>query len=151
MWVVLHSALRWVVVAAVVGRLGLAARGMATGAPLGARDRQVGLVSVITMDLQLTLGLVLLAVSPLAQAAFADMGGAMKDPILRFWSVEHPTLMVAAVGAVHVGHRVSSRAAEAGRGHRAALIGYGIALLALVAAIPWPFRAGVGRPWLSLP
>lgn len=151
MWIVLHSALRWVVLVAVVGRLVLAARGVATGAPLGARDRQWGLASVIAMDLQLTLGLVLLAVSPLAHAAFADMGAAMKDPALRFWAVEHPTTMLVAVGAVHVGHRLASRAPEATRGHRAALIGYGIALLALIAAIPWPFRAGVGRPWLTLP
>lgn len=151
MWIVLHSALRWVCLAAVVGRLGLAARGVATGSPLGPRDRQLGLVSVIAMDLQLTLGLVLLAVSPLAQAAFANMGAAMKDPVLRFWAVEHPTTMLLSVAAVHVGHRLSSRAAEPSRGHRAALIGYGIALLLMVAAIPWPFRAGVGRPWLALP
>jgi hypothetical protein len=41
-------------------------------------------------------------------AAFADLGSVMRTAPLRFWTVEHPTGMIAAVVLVHVG-RVKAR------------------------------------------
>lgn len=67
----------------------------------------------------------------------------MKDSFYRFFWVEHPLLMVLAIGVITVA-----------RG-KAKVLNYKttgwlllIALLFLLVAIPWPFRAvGVGRTW----
>ena len=51
------------------------------------------------------LGLLLYFVfSPLTKAALGDFAGAMKDPLMRFWAVEHVFGMVIGVALAHVGH-----------------------------------------------
>src|SRR5438477_2986272 len=97
----LHSWLRWLALAAGAG---------ATFAAFGKRDGAIrtaerwGLIFMIALDLQLLLGLLLYGLlSPYTAAAMKDFGAAMRDPVLRFWVVEHLTTMVSAVVLVHVG------------------------------------------------
>ena len=78
-----HSWLRWVALIA-----GLMAAVMAAAGPNRA-DRW-GLILVIALDLQLLLGLALyLVLSPNTSAIFGNFGAAMRDPVARFWAVEH--------------------------------------------------------------
>jgi hypothetical protein len=57
--------------------------------------------------------------------------------------------MVVAVAFAHVGRvRVRRATADVAR-FRAAAVFYTVSLLAILIAIPWPFRA-VGRPWLPV-
>jgi hypothetical protein len=144
----LHSLLRWAVLA-----FGLLAFGRALAGTFGARpwtplDDRAGKYFVMALDLQMLVGLVLYAgLSPIARAAFSDMGAAMKDPLLRFYAVEHVSLMIGAVALVHIG-RVRARKASGDRArHRATLVFFGLGLLAMLIGIPWPGRA-VGRPLL---
>ena len=60
-------------------------------------------LAIVAVDVQLFLGLCLYAVSPLVRAAWANMAGAMEQHELRFFSVEHLTVMILAVAAAHVG------------------------------------------------
>src|SRR5688500_11690950 len=101
---ILHSWLRWAAIVA-----GVAATIMAftsrpaagnqvapgrTEPAAGQADRW-GLIFMIALDLQLLLGLLLyFAVSPTTRAIFADFGAAMRDPVARFWAVEHISLML---------------------------------------------------------
>ena len=130
-----HSLLRWAV---------LAAGGVAVLRALGgkgswsAADDRAGLWFVVAMDLQFILGLLLYAgVSPITRAAFADFGGAMANSMLRFWAVEHLFGMLIAVALVHIG-RARIRKADTARRRRLALIFYGLALVVILASIPWP-------------
>lgn len=145
---VVHSLLRWAVLA-----LGLLAFGRALTGTFGARpwtplDDRAGKYFVMALDLQTLVGLILYAgVSPLVRAAFSDMGMAMRDPLLRFFAVEHITLMIAGVALVHIG-RVRARKASGDRArHRTTLVFFGLGLLAILIGIPWPGRA-IGRPLL---
>ena len=93
-----HSILRLAVLLLVGAAFLRAAHGTATGRPWGSGDRVSALVATIVVDLQLVIGLVLhLALSPVTKNAFSNMGVAMKDPEMRRWTVEHPTLMLVAV------------------------------------------------------
>jgi hypothetical protein len=142
----LHSVLRWVVLVAglVAAILGLA--GVFGRRPWTSFDRIVGSVFVISMDTQLVLGLILYVfLSPLTQAAFADMGAAMGTPALRFYAVEHIFTMVIAVVLAHAGSILIRRASDDSKKQRWAAIFYTLALLAILAAIPWPGSAA-GRP-----
>jgi uncharacterized membrane protein YphA (DoxX/SURF4 family) len=102
------------------------------------RDKLTGLILTIFMDIQFLVGLILYAfVSPLTKAAFADFGAAMKNADIRFYAVEHILMMLIALVLVHIGRSKSKKATAPEKQHRAAAIFYIIALLLIVAAIPW--------------
>jgi hypothetical protein len=66
----------------------------------------------------------------------------MKDSFYRFYLVEHPLLMILAV--VLITWARTKAKALAYKSVSYALI---VALLMILAAMPWPFREIVGRPW----
>ena len=139
---IVHSFLRWVVILlgvwAVLGALPSRQRFGRPVSPLP------GLLFSIAIDVQLLIGLLLyVALSPITMAAMQDMGGAMKNGAWRFWAVEHPVLMILAVVFAHLGR---PRRGTTGISRRA-WIWFGLALLAIVAATPWPFMPQ-GRPWI---
>ena len=145
---VLHSLLRWAVLAFGLLALGRALAGTFGRRPWTPLDDRAGRYFVMALDLQTLVGLVLYAgLSPIVRAAFSDMGMAMKDALLRFYAVEHVTLMIIGLALVHVGRvRVRKATGDAAR-HRAAAIFFGLGFLAILFGIPWPGRA-VGRPLL---
>ena len=132
---VVHSLLRWVVLAAGAAAFVRSAAGR--GRSWGPADDKAGLWFVMAVDLQLLLGLVLYVISPMSEIAFSDFGAAMSNSVLRFWAVEHVVGMVIAIALVHVG-RVRIRKANPARRHRLAMIFYGLALVVIAASVPWP-------------
>ncbi|MEO1170775.1 MAG: cytochrome B [Myxococcota bacterium] len=144
-FIVLHSWLRWVVLVGGVAAIALAVQGLATGAEFGKQHKISGVVFLASTHTMLILGIVLFFVSPTVSAALADMGAAMKTKALRFWVVEHTTLMVLAAVAVTVGYSTAKRAVESGAKHKRALIGFGLGFALIVLGIPWPFRAEIAR------
>ncbi len=148
----LHSIVRWLVVI-----LGLVTAGRAVAGWTGKRgwetlDDQLGLAFTSVMDLQLLLGLLLYGIlSPLTTGAFQNFGAAMSNSIQRFFAVEHIFLTVIGVVLAHLGRAMNRKATEASAKHKRAAIFFGLAILLILAAIPWPFLAtGAGRPWLRL-
>jgi len=144
-----HSLLRWVVILsgvwAVFASASAAARRSWT--PDAARP---GLLFTVALDIQFVVGLLIyLVLSPLTRAALVDIGGTMGNSTARFWAIEHPLLMIAAVVLAHVGRMTASRAGSYRAGGRARLW-FTLALLAVLLATPWPF-SGTPRPWIRLP
>lgn len=147
---ILHSLLRWVVLAAGLWSVARALGGLVSRRPWTPTDVQAGRWFTISLDVQVLLGLLLYAfLSPIASQAFTDMGAAMRDPILRFWAVEHVVMMLAALVLAHIGSARARRASASAAKHRTSLIFYALALLAVLTAIPWPFMADA-RPLLRL-
>lgn len=141
----LHSILRWLVLIAAVAAVVRAGQGWLGKRPWAKLDDRLGLIYTSLLDTQLLVGLILyIFLSPLTQAAFADLGAAMREPTLMFFAIEHIFTMVVAVVLAHVGRALSRRAAEGAKHARAALW-YTLSLLAMLVAIPWPFLA-YGRP-----
>lgn len=143
---VVHNLLRWVVLALALYVLIRALAGLAGGRSWSSADAAGGRWFTLSMDVQLLIGLLLYGVlSPITQSAFANMGATMKDPAARFWAVEHLVMMLLAVAFTHIGRaRTRKVPTDAGR-HKAAAIFFGLALVALLAGIPWPGMAD-GRP-----
>lgn len=131
----IHSLLRW----------GVLAAGVAAVVRGGARGSSAGRWFTILLDVQMVLGLLLYFVlSPFTRAALGDFSGAMKNPQLRFFAVEHVFGMVIALALAHIGSRKIARAPEERKG-KLALIFYGLALVAILVSIPWP-GLPAGRP-----
>ena len=138
----IHSFLRWMVIL-----LGIWAVVSVLPSRLAAVSRAAalpGLLFSMVLDIQLLAGLLLYVVlSPITVAAMQDMAGTMKNGGWRYWTVEHPALMILAVASAHIGR---PRGAGAAPGKHA-VIWYGLALLAILLATPWPFMPQ-GRPWV---
>jgi hypothetical protein len=143
---VVHSLLRWVVLAAGLVAFGRALAGMRARRAWTAGDDRAGQVFVGTLDLQLLIGLVLyFGLSPITRAAMQDFGAAMGNSMLRFWAVEHILGMVIAVALAHVGRVRVRKTTDPLRRHRLAAIFFGLALIAIFATIPRPGMPA-GRP-----
>ena len=139
-----HSWMRWVVIATCLWSILRAA--MAGGRPWTPADARASRLFMITLDVQMLLGLLLyLVLSPFTRQALGDIGAAMKVSGLRFFLVEHLFGMLIAVALTHVGIAKIRRASGDARRHRAALIFFSLALLAIFASIPWP-GTPAGRP-----
>jgi hypothetical protein len=71
----------------------------------------------------------------------------MEQPNLRFWLIEHPIMMLISITIITISHTYSKKDIEPKKKHRIMSILYIIALLIILAAVPWPFRGdGIGRP-----
>lgn len=137
----LHSWVRWIALIAAVGTTLAALRGKVTG-PDSLADRW-GMVAMMVLDTQLLLGLLLYFVlSPNMAAIMDNFGGAMKDPALRFWAVEHTASMFAAIALAHVGRVLARKATSSAAKRTRLLICFGLATLLIVLGMPWPGRPG---------
>jgi hypothetical protein len=67
----------------------------------------------------------------------------MKDSASCFWAIEHITGMLIAIILITI-----ARGKAKVLNYNAAAWLYLIALILILATVPWPFREGIGRPWL---
>jgi hypothetical protein len=141
-----HNTTRWLVLIAALVALVLAAAGLASRSEYLKKHRLANLAFVVTMDLQLVIGLLLYVVSPLVQAAFSDMATAMSVRELRFFAVEHMAVMLLAVALAHLGSVMIKRASSDGAKHARALTFFGLSTTAVIFSIPWwrPLLPGMG-------
>jgi hypothetical protein len=142
---ILHSWLRWVVILAGVVAFARAASGTSGRKSWRPSDDRAGFWFIVALDVQFTLGLVMYFFgSMITAAALKDFGEAMSNPALRFWAVEHPFGMLVGIALAHIG-RARARRADSFRRHKVAAIFFGLALVAILASIPWPGTPN-GRP-----
>jgi hypothetical protein len=134
----LHNIVRWLVLLAGVWIVVLAWKGwFGKGRWTVTEDRATKAFTGM-LDFQFLIGLALfLFFSPLTRAAFGDMGSAMRDAPIRYFLVEHPTIMIAAVASAHVGAVQVKRGATDAEKFQRASIWFGLALAAIVGFIPW--------------
>jgi hypothetical protein len=144
----IHSWVRWFALVAGVGTTLAAVTGRVRGDNSPA-DRW-GLFAIMALDIQMLLGLLLyLAVSPNMRPILADFGGAMKDPTLRFWAVEHTATMVAAIALAHLGRVLARKAATPVAKRTRLMVCFGLATVLMILGMPWPGRPG-GRELFRL-
>ena len=143
---ILHSWNRWLVLASAVATLAVAIRGRATHREWTRTDQRLGLVFISVLDLQAVLGLSLyLVLSPIIPKTAAEFKAAMHVSALRFFAVEHITMMVLALIAAHVGWLLAKRAPTSRARQRRVTWSVALSLLLILAAIPWPWVAAA-RP-----
>jgi hypothetical protein len=134
----LHDTLRWLILLSLVATLVKYLAGWLGRKRWEKMDNILGLVFTSLMDLQLLTGLALyFFLSPITQLALSNFGGAMKDADLRFYAVEHFSMMLIAVILVHIGRAKSKKARNDASKFKITFIFFLIALLVILAAIPW--------------
>ena len=146
----LHSILRWVILLLAVIAIYKSYTGMKAGKPFTAGDKKTGLFLMIAAHTTLLIGLYQWIVGPwgLKNIENMGMGAVMKDPVARFYAVEHLTGMIIAIVLITIGRGVSKKNIPDGVKHKKTFWFFLIALLIVLVSIPWPFRVGIARPWL---
>ena len=133
-----HNLFRWLVLFALLVAILFAFMGWIGQRKWTRKDNITGLLLTIFMDIQFLLGIVLyFFVSPITQNAFKDFGAAMKNADVRFYAVEHILMMIIALVLVHLGRSKSKKIQVPWKKHRTAALFYTVALLLILAAIPW--------------
>lgn len=148
---ILHSWLRWAVLAFALVTLARSFRGARAKLDWTGTDQRMHRLFVASLDTQVLLGLLLYFVlSPLTPRSLDTFRNVMPVAYLRFFAVEHITAMVLAVVIAHVSSVRARRAATAPLRHRRVALGTLGALIAVLVGIPWP-GLPYARPLFRLP
>jgi hypothetical protein len=131
-----HSGWRWIVLVLLVSAIFYAF------ANKNKYHQKINLFALIATHVQLILGLLLFFISPKVQ--FSE--GFMKNPILRFYTVEHTVLMLLAILLITLGYAKAKRASNIGIANKNIRLYYGLGLILILISIPWPFR-NLGAGW----
>jgi FtsH-binding integral membrane protein len=131
-----HSGWRWIVLILLVSAIFYAF------ANKNKYHQKINLFALIATHVQLILGLLLFYLSPKVQ--FSE--GFMKNPISRFYTVEHTVFMLLAILLITLGYARAKRASNSGSANKNIRLYYGLGLILILISIPWPFR-NLGAGW----
>ena len=142
----LHNLLRWAVLIFGVWTLINAITGVLHKRNYTAADNRTNLLFMISCDIQLLLGLILYFNGMWFDRVKSNMAEVMKNPMERFFAVEHAVMMIIAWLLVHIGRSMVKRSTIDSQKHTRSLIYFGLAIVIIIAMIPWPYKApGISR------
>jgi len=143
-----HSFLRWVVLILALLTIIKSFSGMSNKKAFTAADKKMPLFFMISMDIQLLLGLILYFTSAwgIKNIQNLGMGAVMKDSVSRFFAIEHTIGMILAIIFAHVAFAITKKQIDDTAKFKKIFIFSLLSLLAILASIPWPFRELIGRP-----
>jgi hypothetical protein len=125
----LHSYLAWLALGLIV--LSVVAA-MLSKSVFKDTYRKIAKFGLITVHIQLLLGLTLYFISPMG---FSNLSGeTMKDSFTRLLAVEHPLMNIIAIILITIGHSQSKKLED---GSKKILIYYTLGLVLLLSRIPW--------------
>ena len=136
-----HNTMRWVVLILAIYALYRVYAGLFGKKEWSDADRKALSFYAIGMDVQLLLGLLLYFVlGPWFSMMTSGMGNVMSTSSLRFFAVEHFSVMLLAVILAHVATIMAKRGATSAKKFRNGAIWLTLSVLAVLAAIPWASR-----------
>lgn len=140
----LHNLLRWLVLITALVALVRGLGGLGGNKAFGKADKRAGLFFMICCDIQLLLGLALYFMKGWFNVLTSG-GGFMKIQAQRFWAMEHLVGMLIAIILVHIGYSATKKnISDKAKFSRWFWYSF-IAVVLILATIPWPFRENIGR------
>jgi len=142
----LHSLLRWVIILFLL--INIFNSFIDADEKYTNNDKKWNLRLLITAHITLLIGLYQYFFGPKGFVLFKVNGVAevMKNAVMRFWAVEHITGMIIAIALITISRSVARKDIPAGKKNKRLATLYIIALLIILASVPWPFRFS-GVPW----
>lgn len=143
----IHSYLRWAVLLSILLALVRAFAGLSSGGRYSRIDTIARLLATTTTHTQVLIGAGLYFISPLVTYFFSEPRKGTLPLEIWFFAAVHVTLMLVAVVVLTIGSALARRAATDREKFRATAIYFGVALLLILLAVPWPFSPLAARPW----
>lgn len=145
--VILHSWLRWILLVLLLASIVKSLSGLSGKKTLSAGDKKLWLFTMISAHTTLLIGLILLFFGTYGITKGVPAGtSVMKDATYRFFWVEHPLLMIIAITFITIGRGQAKKSIPDAVKYKKAFWFFVIALILILAAIPWPAREIIGRP-----
>lgn len=132
-----HSWLRWIVLILALITIYKSFVGSRGGVSYQKSDNAIAASFVGTIHLMFLLGLGLYFTSPFAFKAFGSGANVMKEASLRYWAVEHVTVMLIAIVVLTIGRAKSKRADSDQGKFKKQLIFFSIGIAIMLTRIPW--------------
>lgn len=139
----LHSVLRWFILIFLVYSLIVSFKKWRQSEPFSRIDSLFAALTVHSSHLQLLVGIILYFISP--KVMFNSE--AMESPMIRFFTVEHVSIMVIAIALLTVGNIKAKRTNDQKQKAKLIFWWFLAGFLLMLVAIPWPFR-GLGSGWM---
>ena len=145
----LHNLLRWVILLLLVIAIIKSFVGMNSNKPFTTADKRVGLFLMISAHLTLLIGLYqwLAGRYGILTTKLPEGVDLMKNAFYRFYWIEHPVGMILTVALITIGRAQTKKNILDVLKYKRAFWFYLIALIIIIATVPWPFREPIGRPW----
>ena len=143
----LHSLLRWVLLALLV--INILRTVLNNDKPFSKQDKSWNLRLLVVTHLSFLIGLYQYFFGGKGFSYFKEFsfGEVMKNKEMRFWAVEHLIGMLIAIVIITLSRRITKESALTDEAkHKKLMTYYIIALVVIIASIPWPFRFD-GIPW----
>ena len=129
----IHSTLAYAVLALVAIAVINAFLGLSSKRNFTKNDRSLSLVALILSHIQLLVGLVLWATSPLGKDAMSQMSNAA----MRLTAVEHPLVNIIAIVLITIGWSKHKKEESSNGKFKKIGIFYALGLLLILSRIPW--------------
>lgn len=126
-----HSTLRYIVLLLLIVVIAKSLVGVVSKKPFEKGDEKLTLWLMIATHTQLLVGIFLYFVSPWVKFASSTM----KDPQLRYWTVEHVTIMLIAVVLITLARSTTKKLTDGNAKHKRVLIFTSIALVLILVGI----------------
>ncbi|WP_316844103.1 hypothetical protein [Pedobacter psychrodurus] len=144
----LHSINRWLVLLSLLYSIYIAGRGRWQQKAFSANDNLIRHGTATIAQIQLLLGLSLYMISPVVKYMVAETGSSQLLSEHVFFKYVHIWLMAASVVLITIGSATAKRMQTDKEKFSTMLIWFSIALLLIIAAIPWPFSPLANRPFI---
>ncbi len=142
----LHSLTRWLVLGSLLFAIFWSYRGWLQKRRFLKFDNGVRTVATTFAHIQFALGVTLYFVSPIVSYFLHNFSSAVHERAIRFFGMEHVTVMVIAVGVITVGSAKARRLQNDTEKFKTMAIWFTIALVLILSSIPWSFSPLTSRP-----
>lgn len=141
----IHSLLAWTLLVLLLVSIFAAIAKSTREGSFGNPVKLLFLVTMILAHLQVVLGIVLYFSSP--KVVFSEL--TMSEALFRFFTVEHPLLMIIAAVLVTVGYSRAKKSAASKKAFRSIYIYYLIGLALILLRFPWKYLTAIGSGWFA--
>jgi hypothetical protein len=142
----IHSITRWLVLASLLFAIYRSYQGWLGNKPYTELDNGARLAAVNIAHIQLVLGLWLYFISPIVSYFLHNFKTAVHERQIRFFGMEHVTMMVIAIVVITIGSAKTKRKTTDNEKFKTMAIWFTIALLIIFSSIPWSFSPLISRP-----
>ncbi|MBP6182988.1 hypothetical protein [Flavobacterium sp.] len=131
----LHSFTAWLTLAFLIIAVGYAFYCRFSSKPFTKVSKALTVLGLIGTHTQFVFGLLLYFLSPLGVSNFS--GGAMGNSVSRLYILEHPLMMIIAVGLITYGYSKAKRLTDDKAKFNKITVFYTLGLIAIISRIPW--------------
>jgi len=143
----LHNLLRWIILVLLLLSTVKSYVGWKNNKAFTNADKKIWLFTLIAAHTTLLIGTYqwLLGRYGILTTMLPEGVSVMKDAFYRFYWIEHPVAMIAAITCITAAYAQAKKPIADSAKFKKAFYFFVAALVLLLAAIPWPFRDIIGR------